>query len=141
MATKKKTKTKKPQKKKSETKLKGKKKAMYDALYTSLGNVTSAVDKTGIGRATHYYWMNKDPVYKEAVDNLEEVTHDFVYNALMKKIREGDTTSIIFYCKTKMKDKGFTEKQEIQHSGQAGTISVDDFKQAFKEHHNQKNDS
>lgn len=114
-------------------KLRGKKKAMYDALYNSLGNVSAAVNKTGIGRSTHYKWMKENPNYKEAVDNLEEVTHDFVENQLFKKIKQGDKTCIIFYLKTKAKERGYTEKQEVQHSGSFETITAEDFRKAYEE--------
>ena len=104
--------------------LKGDKKHMYDALYASLGNVSAACKQTGIGRTTHYKWMKEDEEYKEAVDNLEEVTHDFVENQLLKKIKQGDKTCIIFYLKTKAKERGYIEKQELEHSGNGANNAV-----------------
>lgn len=100
--------------------MKGSKKIMYDALFASFGNVSEAVKKANIGRATHYKWMNQDPEYKEAIEGLEDVTHDFVEHQLLKSINEGDKTSIIFYLKTKAKHRGYVERQEVQHGGEIG---------------------
>ena len=53
------------------------KKAMLDALEKSLGVVTSACKSVGIGRTTHYLWMDNDPEYKRAVKDVENVAIDF----------------------------------------------------------------
>ena len=47
-----------------------KKRAMVKALKKTLGIVTDAIDKVGIARSTHYDWLNDDPSYKKAVDDL-----------------------------------------------------------------------
>ena len=44
----------------------------------------------------------------------------------MKHIRAGNLTAIIFYCKTKLKSRGYVEKNEIEQNGNM-TIEVDDF--------------
>jgi len=45
-------------------------------------------------------------------DKTEAVT-DEVEGCLLKKIREGDTTAMIFYLKTKGRNRGYSEKIEI----------------------------
>lgn len=95
--------------------LRGKKKLMYEALKGQLGNISAACNQVGINRSTHYDWLAKDPNYKLWVQEAPELTKDFVEHQLMKQIKSGNMTGIIFYLKTKAKDRGYIEKQEIEH--------------------------
>ena len=63
------------------------KKAMLDALESSLGVVTSACKSVGIGRTTHYMWMENDPEYKKAVDDLQNVALDYAESKLHSQIK------------------------------------------------------
>jgi hypothetical protein len=93
------------------------KKAMLDALEKSLGVVTTACKSVGIGRTTHYGWLEQDEQYRKAVDELQNMTLDFAESQLHKQIKEGNTTATIFYLKTKGKKRGYIERQEIQVDG------------------------
>jgi len=93
------------------------KKAMLDALEKSLGVVTSACKTVGIGRTTHYLWMDSDPEYKAAVDSIADVAIDFAESQLHKQIKEGNSTATIFFLKTKGKKRGYIERQEIDAVG------------------------
>jgi hypothetical protein len=93
------------------------KKAMLDALEKSLGVVTSACKTVGIGRTTHYLWMDNDPEYKAAVDSIADVAIDFAESQLHKQIKEGNSTATIFFLKTKGKKRGYVERQEIDAVG------------------------
>lgn len=90
-----------------------KKRAMLDALEKSLGVVTSAAKTIGIERTTHYKWLNSDPEYKAAVEEIENIALDFAESQLHKQIADKDTAATIFYLKTKGKKRGYIEKQEI----------------------------
>ncbi len=76
------------------------KRAMLDALEKSLGVVTAACKAVGIGRTTHYLWMQEDAEYKAAVEGLSDVALDFAESQLHKQIKEGNSTATIFFCKT-----------------------------------------
>ena len=90
------------------------KKAMLDALEKSLGVVTSACKTVGIGRTTHYLWMDSDLDYKSAVDSLSDVALDFAESQLHKQIKDGNSTATIFFLKTKGKKRGYVERQEVE---------------------------
>jgi hypothetical protein len=90
---------------------------MLDALEKSLGVVTSACKTVGIGRTTHYLWMDSDPEYKAAVDSIADVAIDFAESQLHKQIKEGNSTATIFFLKTKGKKRGYVERQEIDAVG------------------------
>lgn len=107
------------------------KKEILDALEESNGIVSIACKSIGLARSTFYSWMQADPEFKVAVDELQEVALDFVEGKLMEKIngvtvKKGETddgedlvydvppsdTAIIFYLKTRGKKRGYIEKTE-----------------------------
>ena len=111
------------------------KKAMLKALEKSLGIVSTACDKVGISRQTHYRWLSEDPDYKQQVEDIAEIAIDFAESKLHEKINgvtmgknvDGETviyetspsdTAIIFFLKTKAKKRGYVERQEVENSGQ-----------------------
>ena len=101
------------------------KKAVLDALEKSLGVVTSACKSVGVGRTTHYLWMDTDPEYKAAVEELSGVAIDFAESQLHKQIKEGNSTATIFFLKTKGKKRGYIERQEVDvSSGKLFQIEV-----------------
>ena len=83
-----------------------------------LGNISTACDKAGIGRSTFYRWIKADKKFAEAVDDINEKSIDFAETALKKLISDGNVTSIIFYLKTKGKDRGYVEKIETEELGE-----------------------
>lgn len=87
---------------------------MIDALKSSLGIVSTACEKCGISRTTHYRWTKSDPEYKTAVDDCTERAIDFAESQLYKLISEGNPAATIFYLKTKGKNRGYVEKQEVE---------------------------
>lgn len=99
--------------------MRGKKKLMIEALKAQLGVVTTAAKIVGIARRTHYDWLEKDSEYKQAYEEIEDITLDFAENALFKQMKEGNITSIIFFLKTKAKKRGYIERtdQYVEHSG------------------------
>ena len=101
------------------------KKNLLSELESSFGNVTIACRNTGIARATFYKWLNDDEVFKKKVDEVNESAIDYVEHSLMRLIKEGNPTAIIFYLKTKGKNRGYVERQEQ-------VMSVNPFIEAMK---------
>jgi hypothetical protein len=101
-----------------------KKKLIIGALEQSLGVVTTACAKADIPRSTFYKWYNEDEQFKSDVDAIQEITLDFAESQLFKQIKENNTTATIFFLKTKGKNRGYIERQEIQHSGEIKEIVV-----------------
>lgn len=86
---------------------------MLEALKKSLGVVSTACEEVGISRQTHYNWLNDDPEYKSAVEDIAESAIDFAESKLYEQIKDKDTTATIFYLKTRGKKRGYIEKTEI----------------------------
>ena len=90
--------------------------AMLEALEKSLGIVTSACKSVGISRNTHYTWLKQDDIYKEAVEDIENIALDFAESQLHKQIKRGNTAGTIFYLKTKGKKRGYIERMETENT-------------------------
>ena len=89
------------------------KKQLLIALEQSLGVVTTACRKVGVGRTTFYEYCKKDEEFKKQVDDIENIALDFVESKLHQQIAENNTTATIFYLKTKGKHRGYVERQEL----------------------------
>jgi hypothetical protein len=96
------------------------KRKVLTALEECLGIVTTACESASVARRTFYQWMTSDPLFKAEVVDITNRALDFVESKLFENIDSNDTTSIIFYLKTKGKDRGYTERQEIEHSTAPG---------------------
>ena len=111
--------------------------AMLLALEDSYGIVTPAARLVGIDRCTHYRWLKEDKDYREAVEDLDNVSLDHTESKLKELIdgvtveggmdlttgettiykKEPNVTAVIFHLKTKGKKRGYVEKTEIDLSG------------------------
>ena len=89
------------------------KEEVLQQLNNNSGIVASACKAAGISRYTFYEWKKNDPEFAEKVEDIIELQKDFCEALILKKMKEGDTTMIIFYAKTKMKDRGYIERQEF----------------------------
>ena len=96
------------------TQKKTKKEKFIEVLFENHGHISEACEKMNICRKTFYNWKNSDSEFAADVQLVEDSLIDYAKSKLMENITKNDTTSIIFFLKTKGKDQGFTEKQEIK---------------------------
>ena len=87
-----------------------KKKLFVEALRSGLGIIETALRAVGIPRNTYTNWRKSDPEFDQQCAEIMESQVDFVEGRLLQRINEGDTTAMIFYLKTKGKNRGWTEK-------------------------------
>lgn len=88
-----------------------------EALTSSAGNISVACKKVGISRETYYKWY-KNPKYKsfkKSVDEVNEGLVDLAETMLFKNIKDGKTAEIIFFLKTKGRERGYVERVEIDN--------------------------
>lgn len=90
------------------------------AIKEAKGFVTTAAKALGISRTQLYNIINRHPTVKEALDDAREEMKDFAEAQLFKNIKDGKETSLIFYLKTQAKDRGYIERQQMEHSGPDG---------------------
>lgn len=82
-------------------------------LEASAGMVATACRKADITRATYYKWRKDDPDFAEKCDDIKEIQKDAAEALILKKMKDGDTTMLIFFAKTQMKDRGYVERREL----------------------------
>ena len=94
-----------------------KRKAFLETYKKTYGNISVSCKTIGISRGTYYWWI-KDEEFKKEIDSIEpdEEFVDFAEFALLNKIKDGDTTAIIFTLKTKGKKRGYVETQKIEQT-------------------------
>ena len=85
---------------------------MLAALETHRGNVTNAAKSIDMARAQHYHWMQTDPEYRAAVDELDNVVIDWVEGHFHQRILKGSDACTIFFLKTKGRGRGYIERSD-----------------------------
>jgi hypothetical protein len=107
-------------------------KEMFISIFRSNAtDVSRSCKAFGINRKTFYDWYNAEEAFREAVEEARQEVKDFGESqllTLMKGIpklnRAGkivgwiarpDTAAIIFFNKTKNKDRGYIERVEIRN--------------------------
>jgi hypothetical protein len=91
---------------------------LLDGLLRFRGNVTKACKYAGVPVRTYYYWMSRDTEhyqqFQEAVMVAKHMLDDAVEEVLMDKILvEGDSNLLQFYARTRLRNRGYTEKAVI----------------------------
>mgnify|MGYP003137834969 FL=1 len=95
-----------------------KKEKLLKALKETQGLIYHACKKAGnISRSTYYRYMREDKEFAQAVEDIKEAQIDYVESELIKNISRGKETSIIFYLKSKAKERGYAEKLDITTGG------------------------
>tara|TARA_R110000772_G_scaffold208319_1_gene318883 strand:- start:349 stop:777 length:429 start_codon:yes stop_codon:yes gene_type:complete len=100
------------------------KKKLLKALEKSLGIVTIACKEVDCARSTFYNYYNNDQDFKNAVDEISNLTLDFAESQLHKQIKDGNTTATIFYLKTKGKKRGYIERKEVEMTADISTSKL-----------------
>lgn len=93
------------------------KKVFLDAFRNNLGIITHTCDAVDVNRSTFYRWQAEDLDFAAQLNEIDEYQIDFLENALFKRVKEGDTTAIIFGLKCKGKKRGWMEKSILGVEG------------------------
>ena len=99
------------------------KKKVLEALEKSFGVVTTACKAVSVSRTQFYQWLKDDAEFKKQVDDINNIALDMAESQLHKQIINGNTSATIFYLKTKGKNRGYVERQEL--TGFEGTKLFD----------------
>lgn len=105
---------------------------MIEAIRKNNGILAAAARSLSCTRQTVQNYVNNYSTVKDAYREANETNIDFVESQLMKKIKSGDTTSIIFFLKTKAKHRGYVERIENTGANGAPLFSLTDWQEARK---------
>ena len=87
----------------------------------SVLSLEQVADYLGMSKTTFYAIMERDPAVCERYKKGKARAIGAVAQGLLKKARDGDTTSAIFYLKTQAGWKEGLDKQIIEHTGPGGS--------------------
>lgn len=116
------------------------KESYLEAFDSSACNVSVSCKKVGISRNTFYEWKKDDLEFAEQCKEKEESLIDFAETMLYKGIKDGKTTELIFFLKTKGQSRGYVEKQQhhVTHDEpDLSGLSTDDLLSIIASHESQ----
>lgn len=92
------------------------KKRLIAEIISTRGFKTLACSSLGVNPRTFRKWVAEDAKFRSAVADAVEIARelrdDIAEQKLFGRVEAGDTTAIIFYCKTRLKDRGYSEKAQ-----------------------------
>jgi hypothetical protein len=100
------------------------KKQFLAAFKAAYGNVDEVCTAIGIRRRHYMKWLEEDAEFQMQVFEAQESVGDFVEGKLLNKIQKGDTLATIFYAKTKLKKRGYSERNDGDGGKPAIAIQV-----------------
>jgi hypothetical protein len=86
------------------------KQEFIDILNKSMGLINLALEKSGLDKKTYHSWINEDMDFAREVGESTENASDKVEGMLFKKIQQGNIQAIMFYCETKLRNRGYYKK-------------------------------
>lgn len=105
-------------------KLKLNKNELLKAIHNNYGIISSIAIYLKVSRNCIYSAIKRFNLESELEDSKEHFK-DYLESCLLKKVTDGDTTAIIFALKTKAKDRGYSEKYEIDKTIKNDTIKIE----------------
>jgi malate synthase len=88
-------------------------KIIIKALEENCSILVNTAQTIGCSRQQLKTWIDRDPELTAGYNEGKERFKDLVEHQMLKNIKEGKEASLIFYAKTKMRDRGFIEKQDM----------------------------
>ena len=84
-----------------------------EALRQSAGIKSLAAKRLGCSPSAITKYLQRFPSLTKVIDDIVNENLDLAEGQLLKAIGDGNMTAIIFYLKTKGKDRGFAERREM----------------------------
>ena len=92
-------------------------KEVFIKSYKEHKTISAACEAANISRRTFYDWKEQDEDFTQRIVEIDESRIDYVEGKLFENIDANKTNEILFYLKTKGKNRGYVERQEHQIDG------------------------
>ena len=93
------------------------KQQLIHSLIKHYGNYSAVANEFDMDRSSIKQRVDRNPDIRDAVDTAINTFGDEVEKIVRDEALRGGVKTAIFLLKTKFKDRGYTEKQELEHSG------------------------
>lgn len=90
------------------------KKVLIELAEHFAGVVTDVAESCGVTRQTVYNWMEKDPAFKEKMDDQNTVLVDLAIKGLRYNLEQNSERSVHYTLDRLARDKGFGRLIKIQ---------------------------
>lgn len=100
------------------------KEQIIEAVKSSKGFMSKAAALLGCSYTTIWNYREKYPEVKEILHDIKEARKDMAEEKLQDNVELGKEVSLLFFLKTQCQDRGYIEKQQIQHSGMVMTERI-----------------
>lgn len=99
---------------------------LIDQIREYNGNLAAVARLHGVTRTTIYNWTRDSALCQEALADARETMLDEAENILYQKVLAGETQELIFFLKTKGKNRGYVPRNELTgEDGEALHIVID----------------
>ena len=95
-----------------------------EALRKSNGYISHAAKILGVSHSAVSKRIRKSEKLQEILEEKRNEMIEFAENKLFELVKEGNITAIIFTLKTLGKDRGWTERQEIEAKNASVQIKI-----------------
>ncbi len=82
-------------------------------LHEYSGNLAAVARSFGVTRQAVHDFVRKRPALLAAANDVREGMKDNAESSLTKAVLKGEAWAVCFYLKTQAKDRGYTEKSEL----------------------------
>lgn len=94
------------------------------ALRLAVGNITDAADLLEIEPSVLRRKVRISPNLLKIMQDIKETKLDLAEKKLLQQIQEGNTQATTFFLKTQGKERGYTEKTQLEHDIGEKTLSA-----------------
>lgn len=88
------------------------------------GNITAVARSCKVDRHTLYKRIKASAKLQQALQTAREEALDVAESVLFQRAIAGNTQELLFFLRTRGAERGYADKQQVEHSGEGAVIRV-----------------